>query len=65
VFLTNPCLALDKSSTASSANLYCPNPPVGLESSGLFNFENEIKKQEVKVKVKQTKETKSSLTFGE
>ena len=28
-------------------------------------FENEIKKPEVKTKVKQTKETKSSLTFGE
>ena len=27
-------------------------------------FENEVKKQEVKAKVKQTKETKSSLTFG-
>ena len=27
-------------------------------------FENEIKKPEVKTKVKQTKETKSSLTFG-
>jgi len=27
-------------------------------------FENEIKKPEVKAKVKQTKETKSSLTFG-
>jgi len=30
-----------------------------------ITFENEIKKQEIKVKVKQTKETKSSLTFGE
>ena len=28
-------------------------------------FENEVKKEEVKSKVKQTKETKSSLTFGE
>ena len=28
-------------------------------------FENEIKKPEVKAKVKETKETKSSLTFGE
>ena len=28
-------------------------------------FENEVKKPEVKAKVKQTKETKSSLTFGE
>ena len=27
-------------------------------------FENEIKKPEVKATVKQTKETKSSLTFG-
>ena len=27
-------------------------------------FENEVKKPEVKAKVKQTKETKSSLTFG-
>ena len=27
-------------------------------------FENEVNKPEVKVKVKQTKETKSSLTFG-
>ena len=30
-----------------------------------ITFENEIKKEEVKSKVKQTKETKSSLTFGE
>ena len=30
-----------------------------------FTFENEIKKPEVKAKVKETKETKSSLTFGE
>ena len=30
-----------------------------------ITFENEIKKEEVKVKVKETKETKSSLTFGE
>ena len=28
------------------------------------NFENEVKKPEVKAKIKQTKETKSSLTFG-
>ena len=28
------------------------------------SFENEVKKPEVKAKVKQTKETKSSLTFG-
>ena len=28
-------------------------------------FENEVKKPEVKAKVKETKETKSSLTFGE
>ena len=28
-------------------------------------FENEVKKPEVKATVKQTKETKSSLTFGE
>jgi len=27
-------------------------------------FENEVKKPEVKATVKQTKETKSSLTFG-
>ena len=27
-------------------------------------FENEIKKPEVKAKAKETKETKSSLTFG-
>jgi hypothetical protein len=27
-------------------------------------FENEVKKPEVKSKVKETKETKSSLTFG-
>ena len=27
-------------------------------------FENEVKKTEVKAKVKETKETKSSLTFG-
>jgi len=27
-------------------------------------FENEVKKPEVKAKIKQTKETKSSLTFG-
>ena len=30
-----------------------------------ITFENEVKKEEVKAKVKQTKETKSSLTFGE
>ena len=30
-----------------------------------ITLENEIKKQEVKAKVKETKETKSSLTFGE
>ena len=30
-----------------------------------ITFENEVKKQEVKAKVKETKETKSSLTFGE
>ena len=30
-----------------------------------ITFENEIKKEEVKSKVKETKETKSSLTFGE
>ena len=28
------------------------------------NFENEVKKPKVKAKIKQTKETKSSLTFG-
>ena len=27
-------------------------------------FENEVKKPEIKAKVKETKETKSSLTFG-
>ena len=30
-----------------------------------ITFENEIKKPEVKAKVKETKETNSSLTFGE
>ena len=30
-----------------------------------ITFENEVKKPEVKAKVKETKETKSSLTFGE
>ena len=30
-----------------------------------ITFENEVKKEEIKSKVKQTKETKSSLTFGE
>ena len=29
-----------------------------------ITFENEIKKPEVKAKAKETKETKSSLTFG-
>ena len=36
-----------------------------IDHSNDITFENEIKKPEVKVKVKQTKETKSSLTFGE
>ena len=30
-----------------------------------ITFENEVKKPEVKAKPKDTKETKSSLTFGE
>ncbi len=30
-----------------------------------ITFENEIKKEEVKATEKETKETKSSLTFGE
>ncbi len=30
-----------------------------------INFENEVKKPEEKTKPKDTKETKSSLTFGE
>ena len=34
-----------------------------IDHSNDITFENEIKKEEVKVK--QTKETKSSLTFGE
>ena len=36
-----------------------------IDHSNDITFENEIKKEEVKAKVKQTKETKSSLTFGE
>ena len=36
-----------------------------IDHSNDITFENEIKKPEVKAKVKQTKETKSSLTFGE
>jgi hypothetical protein len=36
-----------------------------IDHSNDITFENEIKKEEVKSKVKQTKETKSSLTFGE
>ena len=36
-----------------------------IDHSNDITFENEIKKEEVKVKVKETKETKSSLTFGE
>mgnify|MGYP001333536530 CR=1 FL=1 len=36
-----------------------------IDHSNNITFENEIKKEEVKSKVKQTKETKSSLTFGE
>ena len=35
-----------------------------IDHSNDITFENEIKKPEVKAKVKQTKETKSSLTFG-
>jgi hypothetical protein len=30
-----------------------------------ITFENEVKKPEIKIKPKDTKETKSSLTFGE
>ena len=36
-----------------------------IDHSNDITFENEIKKPEIKVKVKETKETKSSLTFGE
>ncbi len=36
-----------------------------IDHSNDITFENEIKKEEVKSKVKQTKETKSSLTLGE
>jgi len=36
-----------------------------IDHSNDITFENEIKKPEIKAKVKQTKETKSSLTFGE
>jgi len=36
-----------------------------IDHSNDITFENEIKKPEVKVKLKDTKETKSSLTFGE
>jgi len=36
-----------------------------IDHSNDITFENEIKKEEVKNKVKETKETKSSLTFGE
>ena len=36
-----------------------------IDHSNDITFENEIKKPEVKAKVKETKETKSSLTFGE
>ena len=36
-----------------------------IDHSNDITFENEIKKPEVKTKVKETKETKSSLTFGE
>ena len=35
-----------------------------IDHSNDITFENEIKKPEVKAKVKETKETKSSLTFG-
>jgi len=36
-----------------------------IDHSNDITFENEVKKPEAKFKVKQTKETKSSLTFGE
>ena len=36
-----------------------------IDHSNDITFENEIKKPEIKAKVKQTKETKSSLTFGD
>jgi hypothetical protein len=36
-----------------------------IDHSNDITFENEIKKKETKIKVKETKETKSSLTFGE
>ena len=36
-----------------------------IDYSNDITFENEVKKPEVKAKVKETKETKSSLTFGE
>jgi len=36
-----------------------------IDHSNDITFENEVKKPEVKSKIKQTKETKSSLTFGE
>ena len=35
-----------------------------IDYSNDITFENEVKKPEVKAKVKETKETKSSLTFG-
>ena len=36
-----------------------------IDHSNDISFENEVKKPEVKAKPKDTKETKSSLTFGE
>ena len=36
-----------------------------IDHSTDITFENEIKKEEIKNKKKETKETKSSLTFGE
>jgi hypothetical protein len=36
-----------------------------IDHSNDISFENEVKKPEVKAKLKDTKETKSSLTFGE
>jgi len=36
-----------------------------IDHSNDITFENEVKKPEVKSKIKKTKETKSSLTFGE
>jgi hypothetical protein len=36
-----------------------------IDHSNDITYENEVKKPEVKSKLKDTKETKSSLTFGE